>query len=486
MGACAVTFAALAVTGCTDASQDEVDDETVRVMQFNIEYGGTVVDFDSVPAAIEAADADVVAVQEAYGHTCKIARALDWEYCDPRTQTLSRFPLITPADPAAPEVLVAVEPGRAFALINVHLPSAPYGPNKAAAGASEEELVAAEDGRLDALEPALKAAGRLETAGLPVVLTGDFNTPSHRDWTEATTGLRDHVIPVEWPVTLAVEDSGLVDVYRTVHPDPVADEGLTWPAARPKAGSYNPGLSGRPADRIDMTFASADITALSADILGETSADVTDIAVEPWPTDHRAVVSELRVPLGDSGPYVSPVRRLVEQGDVVDLLVAGEPSEVVVRGEESRFSLPLADDARTLTLDTSVMEAGEYTLTMIGADGSPVATNQLWVRAPGAETELRTSKSTYGVGEPVEVTWADAPGNKWDWIGVYRRDADPNTAWYKNWLYTGATIAGEATIDGRTEGGPWPLPPGEYDAVLLADDSYSELARAPFTVTQAS
>jgi hypothetical protein len=123
---------------------------------------------------------------------------------------------------------------------------------------------------------------------------------------------------------------------------------------------------------------------------------------------------------------------------------------------------------------------------MVGADGAPVATNQLWVESPGTTTELRAGKETYGVGEPVHVTWADAPGNKWDWIGVYRRDADPNTAWYKNWLYTGATIAGEGTIDGRTEGGPWPLPPGEYDVVLLADDSYAELARAPFTVAKAS
>jgi len=164
--------------------------------------------------------------------------------------------------------------------------------------------------------------GRLEAAGLPVVVTGDFNTPSHRDWTEATAGLRDHVLPVEWPVTslrrrpawwTCTGPSTLILSQRRVD----------LAAARPKAGSYNPGRSGRPADRIDMTFASADITAQSAEILGEQSADVTDIVVEPWPTDHRAVVSELRVPLGDPGPYVSPVRRLVDQSDVVDLLVAG-------------------------------------------------------------------------------------------------------------------------------------------------------------------
>ena len=76
----------------------------------------------------------------------------------------------------------------------------------------------------------------------------------------------------------------------------------------------------------------------------------------------------------------------------------------------------------------------------------------------------------------------DAPGNKWDWIGVYRRGADPNVASYKNWDYTDAKIAGTVLIDGRAPGGPWPLPPGEYDVLLLKDDSYQELARAPFTV----
>lgn len=482
----AVVVLAASAAGCTGGTDDVVatEDVAVRVMQFNIEYGGTVVDFAGVPAAVEAADADVVAVQEAYGNTCRIARALDWQYCDPRTQTVSRYPLVTPADPAGPEVLVAVEPGRVLAVVNVHLPSAPYGPNRAAAGASADELVAAERGRMAALEPAVAATERLEELGLPVLVIGDFNTPSHRDWTEETAGLRDHVIPVEWPVTLAAEQAGLVDVYRAAHPDPVADEGLTWPAARPKAGSYNPALSGRPADRIDMTFASPDITVRSVEIVGEPGADVTDIVVEPWPSDHRAVVSELAVPLGDPGPYVSPVQRLVDAGAGTELLVSATPPprEVRVTGPGGELALPAADGSGAVTLSTRGLRPGEYTVTMVGASGTAVATNRLWVRRPGVLPRLRTGRATYAVGEPVEVAWRDAPGNKWDWLGVYRRGADPDVAYYKNWAYTEATVAGSASIGSGWEGGPWPLPPGEYDVLLLADDSYQELARAAFTV----
>ncbi|HUV47936.1 MAG TPA: hypothetical protein VMX11_03065 [Actinomycetes bacterium] len=56
-------------------------------------------------------------------------------------------------------------------------------------------------------------------------------------------------------------------------------------------------------------------------------------------------------------------------------------------------------------------------------------------------------------------------------------------AYYKLWAYTGASIDGSMMIDDAFGGGGWPLPPGEYDVVLLKDDSYEELARAPFTVT---
>jgi hypothetical protein len=37
-------------------------------------------------------------------------------------------------------------------------------------------------------------------------------------------------------------------------------------------------------------------------------------------------------------------------------------------------------------------------------------------------------------------------------------------------------------IDDGFHGGAWPLGPGEYDVLLLEDDSYQELARAPLSV----
>ena len=60
----------------------------LRVMEFNIEYGGTVVSFDSIVEAVRAADADVVAIEEGQGNVPRLARALGYPYYDVRLQVL--------------------------------------------------------------------------------------------------------------------------------------------------------------------------------------------------------------------------------------------------------------------------------------------------------------------------------------------------------------------------------------------------------------
>jgi len=135
-----------------------------------------------------------------------------------------------------------------------------------------------------------------------------------------------------------------------------------------------------------------------------------------------------------------------------------------------------------VTVNTTSLTPGMYAVSMVDADGVLLATNGFWVRAVGAEPEVVTGDAVYGVGDPIDVTWQNAPGNKWDWLGIYKRGADPNVAYYKLWTYTEATVQGKTTIDGGVSGGPWPLPPGKYDVLLLADDSYAELARSSFVV----
>jgi len=48
----------------------------LKVLEFNIEYGGVHVSFDKVVEAIRRSGADVVAIEEAQGHTLALRRAL--------------------------------------------------------------------------------------------------------------------------------------------------------------------------------------------------------------------------------------------------------------------------------------------------------------------------------------------------------------------------------------------------------------------------
>src|SRR4029453_7688295 len=85
------------------------------------------------------------------------------------------------------------------------------------------------------------------------------------------------------------------DSYRALHPTPVTDQGLTWPASRPFVKGYNPGPNGAAADRIDLLYSGGPARATQSSVVGEAGSKYSDIVVSPWPSDHRAVVSQFEV-----------------------------------------------------------------------------------------------------------------------------------------------------------------------------------------------
>ena len=117
-------------------------------------------------------------------------------------------------------------------------------------------------------------------------------------------------------------------------------------------------------------------------------------------------------------------------------------------------------------------------------DGGHVASRTpLSVAAPSAKPVLKLDKAAYKRGEPITAAWRDAPGARWDWIGIYARGADPNVDSYLFYVYTGQSVEGSVVVDkGGT--GDWPLPAGKYDAHYLLDDGYTSLASAPFSVSR--
>jgi hypothetical protein len=125
---------------------------------------------------------------------------------------------------------------------------------------------------------------------------------------------------------------------------------------------------------------------------------------------------------------------------------------------------------------------GAYDPGVIDGSLGELARTTIWVRAKGAGPKVRAA--SVRSGRPVAVRFARAPGNQWDWVGIYARGAaNPKRDSYLDWEHTGGLTAGTVRLTEREDGdSTWPLPPGKYVAILLVDDSYQVLARTRFTI----
>jgi endonuclease/exonuclease/phosphatase family metal-dependent hydrolase len=301
---------------CIASSVPVAAQTTLKVLSFNIWgaglHNGRILD-DTV-AVLRASGADVIGLQEVFRHArtdvpagspaieeniaCAIARALAFHCHEQASEeglhglnaVLSRFPI---RGPAAGGLGARIDVGgREVAILNIHLPDAPYQPYQltgipygdapmlTTAAQAEAAAGAARGAVVDRLERAVAALG-----DAPVIVTGDFNEPSHRDWTARAAAVGLNPLHVAWPATARLEALGFVDAFRAVFPDEIAKAGHTWtvlPAARERH------------DRIDFVFARGrGLAVQSAAVVGENSAD-SDIAISPWPSDHRAVLAMLR------------------------------------------------------------------------------------------------------------------------------------------------------------------------------------------------
>jgi endonuclease/exonuclease/phosphatase family metal-dependent hydrolase len=481
----------------------------LSVMSQNIFYGGDDYDLgtgdfcpvsDGCPEGltrladvIEQAGADVVGVQETERNTRRLARLLGW-HASPRAHVISRFPIVDPPRSGGVYVFVEPTPGHVLAVANVHLPSTPYGPYEVRDGATKAEVRKVElKTRMPAIVGPLAVLQRLMARGIPVVLTGDFNSPSHLDWTQAVAATRPEVrYPFGWPVSKALADAGLVDSYREVHPDPVTTPGFTWTPGGPETDPHEV------FDRIDWVLHSPGITARDSRLVGEAgSADVEVAAAPPYPSDHRGVVSTLDVALAPSPVLVAVSTRRVTSGRplAVTFHAPGRPGERVrlVRHRASGRGDPVASKPTgqtgvrdgDVTFSTARLAPGRYDATLRSANGRTLSLTPFWVYPPGTRATVGTSRHVYRVGQPIRVRWTHAPGMGFDWIGIFRcsRVKCAGNGGYLLYTYTRTTIEGHgvigpssATLEGAVS---WPLRPGRYVARLLVDDSYRSIGHSP-------
>jgi len=501
-------LAALAVAGCGREPPPEPADTpstiALKVLSFNIEWGGGHVRFDSVIEAIETAGADVVGIQEAEGRLREIADRLGW-YANERNYVISRYRLIDPPGADGRYLLVEVAPGQVVAMANVHLPSDPYGPYWIRDGRDAEPVRDLERAaRLPKIQPYLQVLPALVAGGMPVFITGDFNAPSHLDWTEATVGARAHMrYAMDWPVSRAVEAAGFRDAWRAVHPDPALDPGLTWYAGRPAIAAWNPEPAD-PLDRIDFVWFAGAADPVHARLVGEPGGPGVDLAVTPWPSDHRAVLVEFQLRPATMPRLVAAERRVVELGAAVQVLrhdpTGGEGSLVLARGEPGGGvrmvqTLPLQSGQRDLVLDSAQLGPGWYQLVLTDAQRRSVARNDFWVRDPAAPVTVQVAGQDFQGGQPIPVSWHNGPGYRNDWLGIFPAGAPQDSEQPLAFAYLGARSAGGMLLQAETveyswplpeDAAGWPLPPGRYVARLLMDDSFRVLAQSePFTVTAA-
>ena len=478
----------------------------LKVMEFNIEYGGALVSLAKTEAAIKLADPDVAGIEESYANLPKIAEATGYPYYNSSLQILSKYPIYEPSGGDGLYALVEVQPGCAIAFCNIHLDYVSYGPlallhHKPLAGilAKENEV------RTSALGQQYRVLPALAAQGYPVFLTGDFNEPSSLDYTAATVGSRPQITQaVPWPVSAKLLSLGFHDSYRDAQPDPLKDPGVTWPAHRPKVAAW----AGNPtakdfkdqSDRIDYVYTAGPSKTASSVLVGEKGAAGVALSVTPWPSDHRAVLSTFQITPAALPTMVAVNARLLTVGDTVAVTYHGAPKgsgllEILsADGSKSYEGRPVEATSGQVEFSSQQpnYSAGGYQVALY-KNGKLVASVPFWLRAKHAKVKLSTDKPTYTVGQPIKVSWTNGPANRWDWIGVYKAGAaDPNVDYYLIWDYTGGhasgtvppQVDGSVTLGPSSQGKPWPLPPGKYVVHYLLTDAYTSAGSTTFSVTK--
>ena len=339
---------AIAVSlGVTTEARTEDSSEQFRLMTFNIlqgggraanvgfpnsAYGGSRI--DEIAAVIRLAHADVVGVQEdARGEQLLRALGKGWNRAG---NVYSRFPmrlLRQTSGMTSCEVDRPIGEGRSqtVLILNVHWSPSNYGPFL-----MQEKLL--NDGvptdrkrfvmdilkRSDrsrgprGIDATLSAVNELLKLGHPLFITGDFNEPSHLDWSRRFESRGEDrwvenptAIPlrfeVPWPGSIRLFDAGMSDAYRQMHPSETDHPGNTWtppyPNDAPGRRPYNAqSIAGKPVplnqvlDRIDRIYFFRKYATISkCSVVGESKETSDLVFKDRWPSDHRAVIADFEM-----------------------------------------------------------------------------------------------------------------------------------------------------------------------------------------------
>jgi exodeoxyribonuclease III len=292
-------FFAMLVSWVNHTHAEEPEHSTLRVMTYNACRGGTYLGQALSQSAkmIQLAKADIVGLQEIGENAPKLAKLLAWNHWGP---FLSRYEIVDHAQGMGKRpwygIKVKLPSGQHAYTFNAHLPNPP---NQAyqllglkggyrtypKIDTEEEAIAGAKKARGKYISRLLKLIKSFALTDDPIFVVGDFNEPSHLDWTEAAAKAGHHPMKVAFPTSLMMAEAGFTDSYRTIHPDEVAKPGLTWSPV------YEPAHPDHHLMRIDYVyFKGKGVKVTGSKIIGE-DKEHADIVVAPYPSDHRAVVA---------------------------------------------------------------------------------------------------------------------------------------------------------------------------------------------------
>jgi endonuclease/exonuclease/phosphatase family metal-dependent hydrolase len=287
--------------------------ESIGVMSYNIHRGGIIHNkqpLSQTAKGIQLAKADVVGIQETRsprGDTLKdLAKLLGWNH-DEGSSIVTRYEIVEHFKGGKDfkgGIKVKLPSGKHAYVFNLHLPSHPYQPyqllgirpgwhkhtNNIIFIKTEAETIEwAKKARGKDIAKLLKQIKSLPDQETPVFVVGDFNEPSHLDWTEAAAKSGRHPIKVAYPASKALAEAGFRDSYRTIYPDEMKNPGITWSPA------YQVGDPRTHHDRIDFVYYKGKgLEVKEVKILGENEENA-DLVVSPYPSDHRAVVASFQL-----------------------------------------------------------------------------------------------------------------------------------------------------------------------------------------------
>lgn len=265
------------------------------VMTFNVLYSTSN---QSVVATIRESGADIIGLQEiSKDRLATIAQSLKYDYhgfpetsanlSSQDTGILSRFEIVQVFTDG---VVVQVNKNLKVAIFACHLSPYPYEPYDFRDGVitTAQQAVASASFRLEEINPVIAQINTLKSSGIPIFLTGDFNEPSHLDWTAETANANLHFNKVvAWPVSSAIASASLVDAWRNQLHNPVNFPGITWTPWESANEVY---------DRIDIIY-HANTSALTLQDIRTVAGtgDGADITVAGYESDHYAVIATYKI-----------------------------------------------------------------------------------------------------------------------------------------------------------------------------------------------